>query len=94
MEKCIEPYIINNFCADPDTCIRRRLGNSAQLNASDKVRLSLLQGLGGGVRLCVGLGVDVRLSLSLSGSESMFHCLCLVNDLGGHPNSGRRHDLD
>jgi hypothetical protein len=70
------------------------LNNGAQLNASDKVSLRLLQGLGSGIRLGVGLSIDIRLGFSFSGSESVFHCLGLVDDLGGHPNSGRRHDLD
>lgn len=91
---CIELYFINDLCADPDTCIGRRLNNGTQFSASDKVRLSLFKGLGSGICLCVGLCVNVRLGLGLGGSESVLHCLGLVDDLGRHPNSGRRHDLN
>jgi len=86
--------IIDDCCAHPDTCICRWLNNSAQLNTSDKVRLSFLQSFGSGIRLSVGLGVDVGLCFCLSGSESVLLYLGLVYDFSGHPNSRCGYHLD
>lgn len=76
--------------ADPDTGECRGLNNGLQLGLGDKVGLSLLESFSRGVGLRVGLGVDVGLCLGLSSSESMLLDLCLVDDLGRHPNTSSR----
>lgn len=92
--KTLKVHVVDDLSGDPNTGECRRLHNSAQLGHSGKVGSSLLDSCSRGIGLCRSLSVNVGLRLRLSGSESVFEGLGVVDDLGGHPDISCWHNLD
>lgn len=86
-------HVVDNLGADPNLGGRRGLNDGAQVGLGNEVSLSLLECLGRSVSLCRGLGVDIDLSASLSGSESVLLSLGTVDDLSRNPNTGSGNEL-
>ena len=90
----LKAHVVDDLCGNPNTGICRRLHNSAQLSHSSKVGGSLLDSCGRSIGLSRGLSVNIGLRLRVSGSESVFESLGVVDDLGGRPNISCRNNLD
>jgi len=86
--------VIDDTGRNPDLGEGCRLDDCAELSSRDIVghdlSLSLCSKIGGGCRL----RVDVGLGLGLSSSESVLDGHCVVDDFGGHPDTGCWHNFD
>ena len=90
----LKAHVVDDLCGNPNTGICRRLRNSAQLGHSSKVGGSLLDSCGRSISLSRSLSINIGLRLRVSGSESVFEGLGVVDDLGGRPDVSSRNKLD
>ena len=87
-------HIIDGISGYPNTGVRRRLDDSAQLSSGLKVGHGFLDSLSCSVRLGCRLRVDVGLRPGFSGSESLHECLGVIDDLRRHPDASSGYHLD